>query len=192
MRGKPPLLDGGRTIKNGYEAYWHPEHFPIKVYIDTRDPIEFQEGMETAASIWNLTLGLDLFEPVKVDFGKTTVTGSCGWVASQVVHDLSTSGLWRGEYYPGTSEICFGWVYIQPDIKKNNIIKIFIHELGHSLGLAHDEGDKRSIMYPKVYSDYPQYIMPDDGHSVINMAAGDFLPLPKGTRSALQYFIQSL
>lgn len=192
MRGKTPLLDGGRTIKNDYEAYWHSENFPIKVFIDSRDPVEFQESMEIAARVWNMSLGLQVFDTERVDFSNATITNTCGWVASQVVHDLETSGLWHGEYYPGTSEICFGQVSIQPNIKKNNIIKIFMHELGHALGLAHDEGDKRSIMHPIVFSDYPQYIMPDDGHSVISMVSGDFLPLPKGTRSALQQFIQDL
>lgn len=174
------------------ESYWHPEHFPLKVYVDSRDPIEFQEGIEEAAAIWNLSLGLQVFETERVDFGNVSPTNSCGWVSSRVEHDLPTAGYWRGKYYPSTSELCYGLLTISPNVKPRNISKVFIHELGHSLGLAHDEVDKRSIMYPTVYTDYPQYIMPDDGHAVIDMMAGEFTPLPADLRAKLNDIIQAL
>jgi len=191
LQSKVLLLDGGHTIKNGFESYWNPKFFPIKVYIYSKDPLGYQEGMENAVNVWNSTLGRPVFQAKRMDFTKVLPKG-CGWVASVLVPDLDTAGLWKGKYYPETSELCKGQVSISPKVKASNIIKIFVHELGHSLGLAHDKGDKRSIMYPIVFTDYPQYIMPDDSYSVLNMMKGNFTPLPDGKRAKFQELIQSL
>ena len=191
LKRKAVLLDGGHFVKHGMESYWHPDSFPIKVYIHSKDRIEFVQGMETAVNVWNNAIGVQVFEAKRMDFTET-LPKDCGWVASIVVLDLENAGYWRGRYRPNSSEICHGQISIRPTVKDNNITKVFIHELGHSLGLAHDEGHKRSIMYPVVYTNYSQYIMPDDAHSVYNMVTGEFTPLPAGTRAELQLFIQGL
>ena len=185
------LLDGGHTVKHEYESYWSPESFPIVVFISDTDPEEFVTGAVSAAKIWNLTLGLPVFETHIVSFDEAAPKG-CGWITMAAKEDLGPAGFWTGRYYDGTSEICYGKIDIRSNVKEKNITKIYIHELGHALGLAHDKGDKRSIMYPTVFTDYPQYIMPDDGHSIINMMTGQFTPLPKGTRAEIQRIIQSL
>jgi hypothetical protein len=77
-------------------------------------------------------------------------------------------------------------------VNDQNITKLFMHEIGHAFGLAHDHGDKRSIMYPTVYTDYPQYIMPDDARAVLGMSAGIFSPLSQDTRAELNQILMDL
>ena len=67
-----------------------------------------------------------------------------------------------------------------------------MHELGHGFGLAHDHGDRRSIMYPIVYTDFPQYIMPDDARSVMGMSFGLFAPMSHDVRNQLNRLLADL
>ena len=183
-------LDGGNTIKHDYESYWEPRYFPLLVHVDNTMPIETISSVNRAIDAWNYRAGATILVPISVDFDESLPSG-CGWIAA-VQKELDTSGLWRGIYKPGTSKMCHGEVSVRPEIRKSNMTKLWMHELGHALGLAHDHGDRRSIMYPVVYTDFPQYIMPDDAISVLQMSLGVFSPMEATTRAKLNRFLADL
>lgn len=128
--------------------------------------------------------------PVLVDFLEELPSG-CGWIAA-VEKPLDTDGLWRGVEKPGTGKLCAGEVSLNVGTLHAYSAKLWIHELGHSLGLAHDYGDRRSIMYPVVYSDSPQYVMPDDAVSVRTMVTGEFVPMDADLKRRLYEFLEAL
>lgn len=190
MKNQKSALDGGRLTANSYEAYWEAKYFPLPVFIDTNMPNHLIVGIYDAINTWNSHVGVHVFTPVPANLQEELPKG-CGWIAA-VEKELPTSGLWRAVEKPGTSSFCAGEVSLDVGIIHGNSSKLWIHELGHSLGLAHDHGDKRSIMHPTVFSDYPQYLMPDDLASVRNMVNGYFQPLPASVRAEINEFLSDL
>lgn len=47
-------------------------------------------------------------------------------------------------------------------------------------------------MYPVVYTDFPQYIMPDDARSVLGMSVGIFSPMERDVRDKLNRILADL
>lgn len=185
-----PPLDGGHLITNNQEVHWEPQYFPLPVLIDSSMPGNRIDGMYAAIKVWNTSTGVTVFAPVLVDPSQSLPSG-CGWI-SAVQRPLNTSGLWTSVEKPGTSKLCAGEVALDVDALHKSSQKLWIHELGHGLGLAHDHGDRRSIMYPTVYSDAPQYIMPDDAVSVRSMVLGYFVPMSADLKSRLYKFLEAL
>jgi len=173
------------VIRNGYEAYWAEESFPIVVVVYENDPEDFQAAVLDAIDVWNQTVGVQVFTPVRMNYLNQVPTG-CGWIATIAVDELEFAGYWTGKFVGQTSQLCKGQISILKNVKPSNVFKVYVHELGHALGLAHDPGDKRSIMYPTVYTNAPQFIMPDDTLAVWTMTRGLFSSLPKGTRKRVQ------
>ena len=191
LRTKTLALDGGHLIKNDHESYWEPQYFPIVVYVDSNSPEKVNNGVRDAVTMWNFRTGVDVLVVDEVDFSKHLPEG-CGWIAATQIPDQANSGQWKGTYKEGTSKICHGWVSVQDGVRDQNITKLFMHELGHGFGLAHDHGDRRSIMYPIVYTDFPQYIMPDDARSVMGMSFGLFAPMSHDVRNQLNRLLADL
>ena len=191
LRNKKTALDGGQLIKNEYESYWEAKYFPLTVYIDAGSPEYVIQGAKDAITMWNFRVGTDVLSFEEMNFLENLPAG-CGWIAAAQVTDQASSGLWRGVYKDGTSKLCNGQVSVRNGVNDHNITKLFMHELGHAFGLAHDPGDRRSIMYPTVYTDFPQYIMPDDARSVLGMSMGIFAPLAHDLRAQLNRFLAEL
>jgi hypothetical protein len=179
-------------IKNSQEAYWESKYFPLPVYVDKNMPNHIIVGIYEATDVWNTRTGVNVFTPILVDFMEELPSG-CGWLAAvQQTYDNDKDGYWRGIEKPGSSSICLGEVSIRHGTVHAYAAKLWIHELGHALGLAHDHGDRRSIMYPTVYSDFPQYVMPDDASSVRTMVLGTFVPMNADLKMALYRFLEQL
>lgn len=191
LKTKQHALDGGHLIKNDYESYWEAKYFPLVVFVDTAAPEHVIQGIKDAVTMWNFRVGIDVLVADEVDFSDYIPSG-CGWIAATQVDDQANDGLWRGVYKDGTSKICHGQVSIRNGVNDLNVTRLFMHEFGHGFGLAHDHGDRRSIMYPVVYTDFPQYIMPDDARSVLGMSMGIFSPMSQDVRSQLNRFLADL
>jgi len=183
-KNKKYLLDGGHMIKNDHEVYWEAKHFPIVVFVDENMPGHAILGVYEAVEAWNVAVGARVFDLVPINFLERLPQG-CGWIAA-VYKDISNDGKWRGVQKEGTSKLCVGEVAIRPGTPWVYSGKLYTHELGHGLGLAHDHGDKRSIMHPTVFSDYPQYVMPDDVASVKQMMTANFNPMEYTLKSRLE------
>jgi hypothetical protein len=191
MKNHNPPLDGGHLIANDQETHWEPEYFPLPVLIDKNMPDHLMEGMYTAINVWNISTGVAVFEPVLVD-PLQPLPSDCGWIAAVERPLEDKDGLWTGLEKPGTGQLCAGEVALSVGTLHAFSAKLWMHELGHGLGLAHDHGDRRSIMYPTVYSDSPQYIMPDDAVSVRAMVLGTFVPMSADLKTRLYEFLEAL
>jgi hypothetical protein len=191
LKTKTLLLDGGHLIKNDHESYWEARYFPLAVYIDASAPEYVIQGVKDAVTMWNFRVGTNVLSSIEMNFLEDLPKG-CGWIAAVQVTEQGSAGLWRGVYKDGTSKMCNGQVSVRNGVNDHNITKLFMHEIGHAFGLAHDQGDRRSIMYPTVYTDFPQYIMPDDARAVLGMSAGIFAPLSRDTRAQLNRFLVEL
>lgn len=109
-------------------------NLPAKVYLPLgySSRLRFKEAM----TVWDTWMGTEAFRLVGSAPEADIVVEDGGepWgIAGRALH-TKTGGTVKFHL-----EIFDGY-YDRPDI--------IAHELGHTLGLAHDEGDKRSIMYP--------------------------------------------
>ena len=186
-KNRKQLLDGGHLVRNDHEVYWEAKYFPIEVFVDTTMPNFAILGVYEAVSVWNGAIGKPVFVISPVDFMEELPRG-CGWIAA-VYKEIHTDGLWRGIQKEGTSQLCMGEVSINEGSPWVYTGKLYTHELGHGLGLAHDPGDKRSIMHQTVYSDYPQYVMPDDVASVRKMMDNTFSPMSYSVKVRIEQFL---
>ena len=147
------------VLKHDFDIYWETE-FPIEVYIDVTIPHFMAVNTIVAAEYWNQQIGVQVFE-VLYAADDTEPPVGCGWVIVRVEPDLPFSGLFTGVSPGGEPKVCVGGVHYNPDTGQDTMLKLAIHELGHSLGLAHDKRNIASIMYPKVPAHQSQDILPE-------------------------------
>lgn len=180
MHQGPPPVDGGSIVVNGKKIYWEEDEFPLYVLMDKRLPINHTYATEVAVIKWNSKLGDEVFKIKMYDFSEPAprthgyVTVSIKQLGKQ--NGKPRLGQQRAILYEDSSKMKVSEVFYDIDNPtKDELVKIMVHELGHSLALEHDPGDSRSIMYPKIQSS-PMYIMPDDVERVRAMMDGEPIP----------------
>lgn len=184
-RSLPVFLadDGGSTrSRNGTEMYWAPEDFPLRVIVDEDvDPITYLSVL-VATIEWNNAVGHELFEVFTAPTEDINPR-ECRTIIVRrydIQEVLNTPEVWdafhRGRTHPGSSQFCLGYIAMDDEPSDEWLIPIFVHELGHSLGLAHD-GIESSIMYPTIRgSRVTKSIQEEDIRRVRAMAEGNFSP----------------
>lgn len=178
--GGATMKDGGHTIFYGHETHWNKEDFPIKVLIDAKINEESKNKFEEAITEWNDEVGgtpVFIHEYVDVD---AIVKRSCKTITIQVqeIHEGENPKInsWDG-YHSFTAfndaRFCSGKIIIDDDTPVNWYQPLTVHELGHGLGLAHDEDNRFSIMYPIIRGNWaPQSITKDDKEKIVAMKNG--------------------
>jgi hypothetical protein len=180
------IIDGGSFTRNNLEAYWEPDSFPVEILIDTSMDMNAQMSVLDAVEQWNSEVGRDLFVPVSYIAG-TTPTRQCGWIIIAQIdiqgEPFNTPENWdafhQGSFKGSSSKFCGGLIVFDQDLNNRPewLAPIAVHELGHGLGLAHDPGDPRSIMYPHVRNmPQPQVIRSNDIIRVQSTYDGTFVP----------------
>jgi hypothetical protein len=155
----------------GANFHWQSENFPIPVYIHPNMDTERQLGLLVAIDYWNEQVGSDVFVGMiaPLDWPMFEANGFVPVRGYLSVEDgvlgLSSRGLQengvavvslRTGHRELRGEIHSARITIGTHVSDwRESAAILVHELGHSLGLAHDGNDEMSLMY------YSATISPD-------------------------------
>jgi len=149
--GIPPTT-GGVLHYHGCPAYWQPSDFPLPLVVDRRLSPERQDALQQAVLEWNEATGAQVF----------TVVREIDWYDSELLHPrdgtvyVLQSDLVDNDFPNVTQGLavlhnpnCYienVLVFIDVAVPNEDARLVWKHELGHSLGLAHDHWQP-SIMW---------------------------------------------
>lgn len=146
----------GLTSKDGGKITVSPKHYPIKLWVDSNFEPEDAKWVHWAAGAWNEALGFKAFAfeslDVPIDLHHLLRLPFKGpYTPITYLHpsddpDGDTAGLTPFNITPHNHP----WgamVLFKPGMGKAMRV-VALHELGHLLGLEHDEDNVLSVMYP--------------------------------------------
>lgn len=146
----PPLYSG--VYHHGdCVAVWQANEFPLEVVVDRRFSPERQLALQEAVTEWNTAVGTPVFTITReIDWYDTEIFARREHTIYVVLNDLPNT--WLGVCSLEWSDCrshnaLIGFDVASPDW---GATLIFEHELGHALGLMHDDHWTPSIMYPYV------------------------------------------
>ncbi len=167
------LLGSCLAPRSNGNRYWSEEDAPLVVAYDDNLPQEYVVGLHQAIHQWNMAINRRLLRMESVEPESPLVNGvirvSQGTI--EVVH-LNRWGRVRriGQHTPvfvhNSGRMIRSHIIIDTRYSGGSMArKISVHEIGHALGLRHDEYDPGSVMYPRISGN--QFIRTDDVEYVL-------------------------
>jgi len=186
-----PSVMPTRIITVGEEQMMHtfagaPEHwndFPIQVSADPNMPREYLEETEQAVRVWNSLVGYEflLFDarllPLKpATHGRIIVTMISLGISVQTNTRLLGEAVVTCD--AATGSIKHAAVHLDTDLPSEQLQIVIIHELSHAIGLAHDEHNRGSTMFPVVWEPRAQRIEERDIEAIRHQLFGPLRAAP--------------
>lgn len=128
--------------------------FPIDFYIHENVPAEYYRAIQSAMAQWEVRLQRPLFRIVGVDGnsspngdkdGRNVIVMSSDWEAQFTNEQARTTIFWAGDRVfeadirlNGSGTFQFSGA-MEPETGKVDMESLIVHELGHVLGLQHNE-----------------------------------------------------
>ena len=151
-----PVPGNTALISNtGYPMYWEREDFPLTISVQEGTNENLRYALEEAVLVWNGTVGHTVFEIREQHDAASRVHG----LITFEERDLHN---WGPGYFAGLTQyrlansitgqigqLHSASVWVDTNVHKDSYYLIVLHELGHTLGLAHDT-DPSSCMFPLV------------------------------------------
>lgn len=139
--------------------------FPIKLWIDSQFPTQYYQDIQTAIDTWQASIGTQVFslqgtlpagqDPVPAQDGVSVIYWLANWQGQAANQQANTTIYWvdnritEADVRINAQDFTFadGSTTDSGDV---DIPSLILHELGHVLGLKHDDAD------PSVMATYLQ------------------------------------
>lgn len=174
-----------RRITVGEDQMMHtfagaPEHwniFPIQVSADPNMPTEYLEETEQAVRIWNSLAGYEflLFDdrllPLRpATYGRIIVTQIPLGISEQTKTRLLGEAVVTSDATTGI--IKFAAIHLDTNLPSEQLQIVIVHEISHSIGLAHDEHSRGSAMFPSIWEPRAQRVEERDVEAIRHQLFG--------------------
>lgn len=147
--------DRGLMVRDGHELRWALRDLPLAVWFDPDLPMSLRVSWELAAAVFERAVGRALFirgvtAPAALALErlpKGNVAVRAAEASGPLEPDHGTTDI---RHDKRNGEILSALVTLPWPLDANLQKHVCIHEIGHVLGLDHDDGRRDSIMYPKL------------------------------------------
>lgn len=156
---RTPRADESQLSTNSCQVPRHWEQFPISVQATLST--EYEHEAHEAVRIWN---GLVGFEFLTWEAGAESIL----IVEADLGDNLSgIRKLGQATTWVGTdNSIESALIQLDTDLSSALLVPVILHEIGHALGLAHDERDPSSLMFPMTWEPRIQRLTAEDVNAI--------------------------
>lgn len=161
-----PPTTGGVLSHSQCSLRWQAQSFPLEVVVDRRFSSEQQDALQEAILDWNEAVGSDVFTLQReIDWWDSEIqnphTNTIYVLLADIPDDPPSVIQGLSIVHDDSCYIDRALVFFDVAVPDGDAMLVFMHELGHTLGLAHDPDWQPSIMYPYANTSGGRILMDD-------------------------------